>query len=135
MINAIILDVDGVIIGEKIGFNSPYPNKKVVQVLKTIRLRKIPIILCTAKPHFSISKVFEDANLNNFHITDGGSVIIDPVENKILKKYLVCNKNAAELIKTMIENDVYTEIYTPDNLLSQKKQLLKLFNPNLQITT
>ena len=37
MIKAIILDVDGVIVGEKIGFNSPYPNSKIIERLKSIK--------------------------------------------------------------------------------------------------
>ena len=125
-IKAIIIDVDGVIIGEKIGFNSPYPNEKVIQALKTIRSKGIPIILCTAKPHFSIGKVFQDANLSNYHITDGGGVIIDPVENKILKKYTLDSKCAAKVIQTMIDNNVYTEFYTPDSYFVQNSQESKI---------
>ncbi len=125
-IKAIIIDVDGVIIGEKIGFNSPYPNEKVIQALKTIRSKGIPIILCTAKPHFSIAKVFQDANLSNYHITDGGGVIIDPVENKILKKYTLDSKCAAKVIQTMIDNNVYTEFYTPDSYFVQNSQESKI---------
>jgi len=37
MIKAVILDIDGVIVGEKIGFNSPYPHLKVFELLKKIR--------------------------------------------------------------------------------------------------
>ena len=33
-IRAIILDVDGVIIGEKIGFNSPHPHIDVINNMK-----------------------------------------------------------------------------------------------------
>ena len=35
-IQALILDVDGVIVGEKIGFNSPHPHPDVVSALKEI---------------------------------------------------------------------------------------------------
>ena len=33
----IILDIDGVIVGEKIGFNSPDPHRDVIEKLKKIR--------------------------------------------------------------------------------------------------
>ncbi|KKR03169.1 MAG: hypothetical protein UT26_C0008G0030, partial [Microgenomates group bacterium GW2011_GWC1_39_12] len=35
-IKGIILDVDGVIVGEKIEFNSPYPHPDVIQTLKSL---------------------------------------------------------------------------------------------------
>jgi hydroxymethylpyrimidine pyrophosphatase-like HAD family hydrolase len=87
-IKAIILDVDGVIIGEKVGFNSPYPNEIVTNAMKTIQNSGIPISLCTAKPHFAIDKIIQDSDLDNVHITDGGGVIIDPIKNIVLKKIL-----------------------------------------------
>lgn len=34
-IKGIILDVDGVIVGEKIGFNSPNPNLEVIETLNS----------------------------------------------------------------------------------------------------
>ncbi len=49
MINAIILDIDGVIVGEKIGFNSPNPHPDVLKALPNVREKDIPIILCSAK--------------------------------------------------------------------------------------
>ena len=55
-IKGIILDVDGVIIGEKIDFNSPNPHIDVINKLRKIRKKGISISLCTAKPHFSIDK-------------------------------------------------------------------------------
>ncbi len=84
-IKGIILDVDGVIVGEKIGFNSPWPHIDVINKLKEIRNKGISISLCTAKPHFSISKIIKDAGLDNYHIADGGAVIINPVNRKIVK--------------------------------------------------
>ncbi len=45
MIKAIILDVDGVIIGEKIGYNSPHPHPDVVTALKKVREKGIAICL------------------------------------------------------------------------------------------
>jgi len=36
-IKAIILDVDGVIVGDKAGYNAPYPPPEVINKLKQIR--------------------------------------------------------------------------------------------------
>ena len=97
MIKAIILDVDGVIVGEKIGFNSPFPHPEVIKRLKSIRQKGIPISLCTAKPHYAIHKIIENAELNNLHITNGGGVIIDPIDNFIFVS-IILNKSSLVVI-------------------------------------
>ncbi len=121
-IQAIILDVDGVIVGEKIGFNSPHPHPDVVEALKKIQNAGIPISLCTAKPHFAISKEIKDADLDNAHIADGGGVIISPLENKLIKQNNVPTDSAVRMIKAFLDAGVYTEFYTVDNYVIQKSQ-------------
>lgn len=121
-IKGIILDVDGVIVGEKIGFNSPNPHVDVINKLKEIRSKGIPISLCTAKPHFSIGKIIKDAQLDNYHIADGGSVIINPIDNTIVKKHVIDKKIVKKILEMYIENNVYTEFYTVDNYFIQKSQ-------------
>jgi len=122
MIKGIILDIDGVIVGEKIGYNSPNPHPLVIKKLREIRKKGIIVALCTAKPHYSIQKIINDAQLNNLHITNGGGVIIDPIDNIILKKHLIGKKIAEKVLSYYLDNDVYTEFYTPEDYFIQKKQ-------------
>lgn len=119
-IQGIILDIDGVIVGEKIGVNSPDPHYDVINKLKCLRDSGIPISLCTAKPHFSIRKIIEQAGLDNYHIADGGSVIINPINNTIVKKYIIDKDKAKKVLKLFIDNNIYTEFYTVDNYFIQK---------------
>ena len=126
MIKGIILDVDGVIVGEKIGFNSPWPHPNVIGKLKKIRSKGIPISLCTAKPHFSIDKIIKDAGLNNYHIADGGEVIINPIENEIVEKHLLDSRITAEVINAYLKHNVYVEFYTVDNYVIQKNQVSEI---------
>ncbi|MBE5820466.1 MAG: HAD-IIB family hydrolase [Clostridiales bacterium] len=132
-IRGIILDVDGVIIGEKIGFNSPNPHIDVINKLKEIRNKGIPISLCTAKPHFSIGNIIKEAGLNNYHIADGGSVIINPINNEIVKKHIINKEIAKEILKMYINNNVYTEFYTVDNYFIQKDQESKITKQHIHI--
>lgn len=125
-IKAIILDVDGVIVGEKIGFNSPWPHPDVIKLLKQIKSSGISISLCTAKPHFSIDKIIEDAGLSNTHITDGGGVIIDPIQKKVVKKHLIKPQSTKEVIEMLINNQIYTEFYTVDDYFIQTSQKPKI---------
>lgn len=122
MIRGMILDIDGVIIGEKIGVNSPNPHPAVIGALKSIRAKGVSISLCTAKPYFAILNIIEDANLNNPHITEGGSVIINPIDKVIVQKYVIDSGIASKIIDSYLKNDVYTEFYTTDNYFIQKNQ-------------
>lgn len=132
-IKAIILDVDGVIVGEKIGFNSPYPHADVITTLKKIKSNGISISLCTAKPHFSIGKIIGDAGLNNTHITDGGGVIIDPIHQKIVKKHLIASQSAYEVIEMLVGEKIYTEFYTIDDYFIQESQKSKITEQHVHI--
>jgi len=129
MIKGIILDVDGVIVGEKIGYNSPWPHPDVITELKRVRSLGIPITLCTAKPHFSIDKIIMDAGLDNLHIADGGGVIIDPIDNKIVQENNLNPDSARKIIKELLKQNVYTEFYTVDNYYIQKSQVTEDITP------
>ena len=133
MIKAIILDVDGVIVGEKIGYNSPYPHRDVIKRLKEIRRKGIPISLCTAKPHYSIQKIINDARLNNLHITNGGGIVIDPIDNVIFKKHIIDKNQSMKVIEHYLDNDVYTEFYSVDDYFIQESQKSDLTKTHIHI--
>jgi len=132
-IKAIILDIDGCIVGEKIGFNSPNPHIDVINKLKNIREKGIPIILCTAKPHFSIREIIKDCKLNNYHITDGGSVLINPINNEIIKKYVIDKDEGQKALKMCLDNNIYTEIYTVDDYIIQRNQISEITKKHIHI--
>lgn len=122
MIKGIIIDVDGVVIGEKAGFNFPDPHPDVIDRLKKIEEKGISISLCTGKPHFSIQKIIRDANLHSLHITDGGGVIIDPLDNVILKSHFIDKEVAREIIQTCFDRNTYVEFYTIKDYFVQRSQ-------------
>lgn len=120
MIKAIILDVDGVIIGEKIGYNSPHPHPDVVAALKKVRGKGIAVCLCTAKPHYSITEEINRPNLHNPHIADAGAVIIDPIDNIIVEKHVLDKELVKEILQTLRDASVYMEFYTVNDYFIQK---------------
>lgn len=125
-IKGIILDIDGVIVGEKIGFNSPWPHPAVIEALTKIRRQGIPICLITAKPHFAVSKIIKDAELKNPHITDGGSVIIDPIDNIIVKKHIIDKELATKALELFLQNSIYVEFYTVNDYFVQQNQVSEI---------
>jgi HAD superfamily hydrolase (TIGR01484 family) len=122
MIKAIILDVDGVIVGEKIGVNSPHPHPDVLAALKSVREKGIPIALCTAKPHFSIRDITEPANLHNPHITDAGAVIIDPIDHTIIKAHFLDAAQTGNILTECLQQKIYVEFYTTEDYFIQENQ-------------
>jgi len=121
-IKAIILDVDGVIVGDKEDFNAPYPPQVVINKLKQIRENGIYVILCSAKPYYSVKKIVDDAHLNNIQTALAGAILIDPTNLQVIKKHVIDHSTAIELVQKFLENNIYTEIYTTEKYYIQKSQ-------------
>lgn len=126
MIRGIIIDVDGVVIGEKAGFNFPDPHPDVIARLKRIEASGIPISLCTAKPQFSIQKIISEADLRSLHITNGGGVITDPLDNITLKSHLIDKDTASKVLQICLDHNTYVEFYTTDDYFVQHNQLAEV---------
>lgn len=123
MVKGIILDVDGVIVGDKPGVNFPFPNSDVTEALFKLHAKGMPIILCTAKFGYAIIEIIEKANLDNPHVTDGGALIINPLEGTIVKEYVMEKKEVKELVSECLKNNIYVELYTPDVYFIEKSQV------------
>ncbi|PIW73028.1 hypothetical protein CO005_03635, partial [Candidatus Roizmanbacteria bacterium CG_4_8_14_3_um_filter_34_9] len=101
-IKAIILDVDGVIVGDKEGFNAPYPPQVVINKLKQIRENGIYVILCSAKPYYSVKKIVDDAHLNNIQTALAGAILIDPTNLQVIKKHVIDVSITIELVQKFL---------------------------------
>lgn len=115
MIKAIILDVDGVIIGTRQGVNFPYPGDKVLKYLRTLQNRGIPVVLCSGKANFAMKKIIKMSDLDNLHITDAGAVIIDPLDNKIVDKNAIDKAVLQKMFAAGKGKNFYWEMYTLDD--------------------
>src|SRR3974390_2658127 len=107
MIRGVIIDVDGVIVGDKPGYNFPHPHPEVIAALRRIEERGIPISLCTAKPAFSIQAIIDAAGLRNPHITNGGAVIIDPIDHKVVAEHPIEKMLARTVTLFALEHNLY----------------------------
>lgn len=126
-IKAIILDVDGVIIGTKRGFNFPKVHPKIINRLKQLKNSGITISLCTGRHHHSVIPIIEDAGLNNLHITDNGSILINGIAGKV-ESQKVINKQIALKILRQFEKKIHTEIYTVENWYTKQNTGIKFIN-------
>lgn len=126
MIKGIILDVDGVIVGDKIGYNSPHPHPEVLARLKTIEENGIPVSLCSAKPYYAIKQIIDSANLRSMHITEGGAVIIDPLDDVVLATHSIDKVLAQQVVNAFLSANVYVEAYAKDEYLLEERQKREL---------
>lgn len=123
MIKGIILDVDGVLVGGKKGYNWPNPHPAVISTLKRLRKKGIIISLCTGKGTFAIKNIVEAAHLDNIHIGDGGAIVADILNNKIITKHIINKKLAIQIIRILQKNNIYLEVYTKDNYFVEKERI------------
>ncbi len=121
MIRAIITDVDGVIVGHTKNVNFPLPHTDVLAALHNIRQKGIPIILCTAKSMNAIKPIIEKSYLNNPHISDGGALIYDPVDNVTVASHLLEKPIIKKIIEFTFSHNIYIEIHTKEKYIIEKR--------------
>lgn len=120
MIKGLILDVDGVLVGGKKGYNWPDPHPDVISTLKHLREKGIIVSLCTGKGTFAIKNIVEMAHLDNVHIGDGGAIVIDYIHNSVITQHVINKEKVIEIVKLLSTDNVYVELYTKDGYYVQK---------------
>src|SRR3989344_6769272 len=133
MIKAIILDVDGVIVGNKSGFNWPDPNIQVIEALKKLRSEGKIISLCTAKGTFAIKGIVEAAHLDNLHVGDGGAVVMDFINNKIVDKYVIPHDLLIKTITLLQQRNLYLELYGIGKYFVEKNKISEITKKHTDI--
>ncbi|OGG28926.1 hypothetical protein A2973_01320 [Candidatus Gottesmanbacteria bacterium RIFCSPLOWO2_01_FULL_49_10] len=119
-IKGLILDVDGVLVGGKKGYNWPNPHPLIIQTLKSLRAKDIIVSLCTGKGTFSIKSIVEAAHLDNVHIGDGGAIVIDFLHNKVIDQHIIERDIVGKTVALLLQNGIYVELYTKDGYYIQK---------------
>jgi hydroxymethylpyrimidine pyrophosphatase-like HAD family hydrolase len=122
MIKGVIIDIDGVIVGSKAGYNFPDPHPDVLTRLKSMNDSGIVVSLCTAKPYFAVEKLVRDAGLTGLQITNGGGVLVNATDNTTVKSYTLERSVAAKIVRTCLDNDCYVEIHTELDYYAQLSQ-------------
>lgn len=119
-IKGLILDVDGVLVGGKQGYNWPNPHPLVIQTLRLLRKHGMIVSLCTGKGTFSIKSIVEAAHLDNVHVGDGGAIVIDFLHDKVIDQHSIERDVAGKTVALLLEHNIYIELYTKDGYYIQK---------------
>lgn len=133
MIRGLILDIDGVIVGGKPGFNFPVPHPEVTKALKTLHQIGISISFCTAKPGFVIKNLVNLIGLDTIHISNGGAEITNHIKNTVIKKHTLDQQTAINFIKTIKTHNLYVEAYTTSGYAIEHNAYCSLTDINVSI--
>lgn len=106
MIKAIVLDIDGVIVGNNEGVNFPQPSKIVSEIIRNIHDKGIPVSFLSGKPSFTAAENIRTVGIDNPHIADGGAVIFNPIQNEIIHVSSAPSVEIHKLLKN-IENEYF----------------------------
>jgi hydroxymethylpyrimidine pyrophosphatase-like HAD family hydrolase len=133
MIKAIILDIDGVIIGGRPGYNFPLPHAEVLNSMRQLRNTGIVISLCTARPAFAIGELINIAHLESAHVTFGGAIVEDHASGMILVKHAIGTEVAKNLVSEFIRHGIYVEAYAKDEYAIEGFSSQGLTDVNIKI--
>ena len=133
MINGLILDIDGVISGDRKGYNWPDPHPEVIKAIKTIHAKGIPISLCTGRGSFGMHHIVELLELDNPHVGDGGAVVIDVLANKIIDAHYIDRTISKAIVTKLQENHLYLELYTVDGYMIQQGTAREITQKNTAV--
>jgi HAD superfamily hydrolase (TIGR01484 family) len=134
-IKGIIIDIDGVIVGSKPGYNFPNPHPAVLARLKSINDNGVVVSLCTVKPYFAIEKLVKDAGLSGLQITNGGGILVNATDNSTVKAHSLDRQVASQIVRTCLDNNCYVEVHTELDYyvqLSQKSEATVMHTRILQ---
>ncbi len=110
-------------VGKQEGVNFPLPHQDVIAALKNVSAYGTPIVLCTAKFGHAIENIALQAELRNPHITDGGALIIDWLDDGVVAQYPLESTVVHSYTQSCLEFGIHTEIYTADTYYVQASQV------------
>lgn len=122
MIEAVVLDYDGVVGGTVKGYNDVIPSPNAIKKLLELE-KSIPVVFVTAMPSFRFMKLASDIGIGSVHVLDGGSVDYDASLDKIIRQDTIENSMAKKAVDLFVKNNFYTEVYTAHGYSVQKDNL------------
>lgn len=120
MIKAVVLDIDGIIVGTKKGINFPNPDPNVCQALRKVHDSGVPVVFITAKTSFAASENIKYVGVDNPHIADSGAILFNPVRGKLLHVKAIFPTDINHILSS-ISNDTLINLFTTKDYFVVKK--------------
>lgn len=123
MIKAVILDVDGVVVGGPDGANFPYPGDRVSHALQTLAAKGITVSFLTGKSSFVLTHMVKRLGITGLHVGDGGATVYDPLQNTTVFSAHVPVAPLQAILQTPEGSAVAAYIFTADNYFVRKDHI------------
>lgn len=133
MIQAIVLDVDGVIVGTKQGENYPMPSTKISKILKKIHDDGVPVAFCSAKSSFAITETIKHVDLDNIHIADGGAVLYNPIRSSIIFEKKLDKEEIRSLLEIAKKYQSHVFLFSPTTYYSLESSHLEFISKHSEL--
>lgn len=118
-IKAVILDIDGVVVGGIDGVNFPHPSVKIKEALLKIRKSGLYVSFLTGKGTFAAIKNTREVGLDNAHIADGGATIFNSITGEIIESKAINAKIVRKLL-SVLPPETYINVFTPQQYFLQR---------------
>ena len=105
MIKAIVLDVDGVVVGPR-SDQYPHPTRRLTSILQNIQQRGISVSLLSGKTSFIIGETIKHIGLTGFHVADSGAVVFDAIRDVCVFE----NTIKSSVLQSVIQAFAHTDI-------------------------
>jgi len=116
MIKAVVLDVDGVVVGPK-SDQHPHASKRVSSALSAIQ-EKIPVSLLSGKTSFVIGETARQIGLTGAHVADSGAVVFDPMKREVISQASLPASVVESVVVHCADNQVLAHLFTPTQYFS-----------------
>jgi len=127
LIKLVVTDIDGTILGDCNVFRP-----KVLETMRKLEERKIPVILATGRVYNGVWPAAEQLGLKTPIICSQGSILRQGDE--ILWKRPVAHDLAREIIEVLREKGVHTNLYNDDEILVEDENYMDEYSTGRFVT-
>lgn len=103
-------DIDGTVVNAAGEISKP-----VRESIHKLKDKNVILSLATGRPIFASRWVIEELQISGPSLLGAGSIIYDPVENKVLHEWELGCDRAKELLYDALEQELHVELYTAFN--------------------
>jgi HAD superfamily hydrolase (TIGR01484 family) len=121
MIRAVVLDVDGVVVGSEKGNNFPHPGPRVAEALKKMNTNGIHISFLTGKSSHTLIKMVKRLGIDGLHVGDSGAMVSNPVKGTVVYASHVPFEPLMKLLTALEEGNIQTFIFSENAYYSLRK--------------
>lgn len=115
MYKLVAVDLDGTMLN-----SFGVVTEKTKEVIQKTISKGIEVIIASGRPIDSIKNIAREIGSNNYFIAGNGTIIYDIKKDKTVYENYISTQKILEIIKICEKNNIYYNIYTDEEILTQK---------------